>query len=145
MQYKYNEEVDLGLDEYGDIVLDDMQGADGTHQLKFNDESALIRQIVMTRVKSVKPDWFYDNVGANLESLLGRDNTKDTAEIGVDLIKSALTYDGFLKDGDIYIKPSPADEFTIVFIMAIRVENKEALVFKINIALSSGINIEEVN
>ena len=135
---KTKNETDIKITSDGDFVLD------SSADFEYATDTEFIKQIVMTRVKTMKPDWFYDNVGANLEELLGKDNTKDTAELGATNIINALTYDGFLTSDDIYIKPSPVDEFTIVYVMAIRIEDMEPLVFKVDIALSSGINIEEV-
>ena len=82
--------------------------------LKCRDAEAYA-QVITNRIRSVKPDWFYDNVGADLELLLGEPNTRETAQSGADRIRSALTDDGFVKVNDVYIKPVPVDAETIVF------------------------------
>lgn len=136
-------EVDLMISQDGDFIL--CEGDDHTVcEIEPSGESVLIKQIVMNRVKTMKPDWFYDHVGANLEELLGEDNTKEVAEHGKKLITDALCADGFLKQTDIWVNPSPMDNYTIMYMLAVRVSDMEQLVFQINIALSSGVNIEEV-
>lgn len=104
----------------------------------------VLKQIVINRVKSIKPDWFYDNVGANLESILGKENSKETAQLGAQLIIESLAGDGYIDENNIYVKPIPTDLFTIVYYLAIRVSDNDALQFKINIALNAGVNIEEM-
>lgn len=141
----YLEEVDISLSEDGDIVLCEEEGVVHEYcEIQFVENSQYIKQIVFNRIKTMKPDWFYDHVGANLEELLGKDNVKETALIGADLITEALTSDNFISPENIYIRPSPVDEFTMLYLLAIRVTDLEQLVFKVNIALSSGINVEEV-
>lgn len=138
-------EADLMLTDDGDLVLHEDNGL--SHEegdLKSSLGSKLISQIIINRVKTMSPDWFYDGIGADLEQLLGKVNNKETALKGAELIKNALTYDGFIKNDDIFVKPSPIDEFTIMYILAVRVSTSEELLFKVGIALSSGVNIEEM-
>lgn len=138
-------EVDLMITQDGDFILCEEENVTHTVcEMMPCENSMYIAQVVMNRVKTMKPDWFYDHVGADLEYLLGEDNTKETADYGNELIKNALTYDGFIEEKDIWVKPSPIDVYTIVYLLAIRVSEYEQLTFRISIALSSGVNIEEV-
>lgn len=138
-----NDEVDLTIGHDGDFIIQDGENK-SICEFVPSDKSDLVRQIVMNRVRTMKPDWFYDHVGADLEQLLGEDNTKATAEKGVALIKDAIIYDGFLEEQDVWINPSPLNNYTIVYMLAIRISEGEQLMFQVSIALSSGINIEEV-
>lgn len=139
------DEIDIMITEDGDFILcEDENEAHTVCEMLSCKESDYLAQIIMNRVKTMKPDWFYDHVGADLEQLLGEDNTEDTANKGIELINNALCGDGFLEEENVWIKPSPVDIYTIVYLLAVRVSDLEQLMFKINIALSSGVNIEEV-
>lgn len=132
------EEVDLAFSEDGDLILDNDEISE-VYDIDY------IKQQVKIRIKTMKPDWFFDDIGSNLEELLGKPNSKDTAKKGLDLIRKALTYDEFLSNDDIYLKPVPVDKESILYFIFIKTPYaSEPISFKANIALSAGINIMEV-
>lgn len=135
---KRSNEIDITLTEDGDFVL-----VDGDFVLAYDME--YIKQQIFHRIKTMNPDWFYDKIGADLEQLLGKPNTRETATLGIDLIREALTNGGFIDAESIYVKPIPVNNETITYFIMIKVDDAtKPLTFKVNIALSAGINIEEV-
>ena len=134
------DEFDIELTDDGDLKLD-------TFEKDFNvvSENDYISQQVKIRVKSVNPDWFFDDLGADMVQLLGMPNTKDTAQKGISLIRNCLTYDRFLTNDDVYIKPMPLDVDNVSFFLFIKTPfSDKPLSFEVAVALSAGINITEV-
>jgi len=130
-------ENDIGLTVDGDLDLDG--------DFTIVSENDYIKQQVNIRVKTINPDWFYDDLGADMEQLLGKPNTKITAEKGISLIRKSLTYDGFLDNDSVYIKPMPLDVDNVSFFLFIRTPfTDKPLSFEVAVALSAGINITEV-
>lgn len=132
----YNE-GDIKLTEDGDLFLED--------DLYIIYDVDYIKQQICNRIKTMSPDWFYDNIGADMEQLLGQPNTKDTAVKGIDLIRDALSGDGFIDKDSVYIKPIPVNNETIAYFVMIQIEGADKpLTFQVDIALSAGINIRGV-
>ena len=75
---------DLKLTKEGDFALSD----DGDLALASGEE--LMDQMTELVLKTVNPDWEFENIGADLEDLIGFENTKDTANLGRDKIKKSL-------------------------------------------------------
>lgn len=73
----------------------------------------LYKQMASNRIKSVSIDWFKDNIGADLEELIGLPNTKDNAELGVDKIKQSLTFDQLFAEKDVNVKSYPKSKSRI--------------------------------
>lgn len=138
-------DIDLYMTQDGDLMLcKETLMPHVSCEIQEANNTTLLSQIITNRIKTMKPDWFYDHIGANLELLLGEDNTKQTSEMGIDLITNALCGDNFIKKDDVWINPVPIDPYTLIYMLAVRISEDEQLVFKIDIALSSGVNIEGV-
>lgn len=60
-------------------------------------------QLAYNRMKSISHDWFVDEVGADLEELIGKHCTKDIVEYGKQKIISVLTIDDLWSPDDIAI------------------------------------------
>lgn len=139
-----SKDVDLSMTDDGDIETFNLTESMGYTYFKQVSEIDLLIQNIKNRIKTCKPDWFYDKIGANMEAILGMENSKDTAMYGAQLIEDAITEGGFMKSEDIYIRPVPSSIFSIVYFVAVRVGENSSLQFKVNVALNSGINVEEV-
>lgn len=137
-------EVDIKMTDDGDIDIFSQSDSMGYTYFNQVDEIDFLIQNIKNRIKTCKPDWFYDEIGANMESILGMENSKDTALYGAQLIEDALIEENFIKSEDIYIRPIPSDVFSIVYFVAIRVGETSSLQFKVDVALNSGVNIKEV-
>lgn len=137
-------EVDLALDDSGDLVIYSETDSMGHTYFKQANEVDLIIQNIKNRIKTCKPDWFYDAIGANMESVLGMENAKETALYGAKLIENALTENNYISSKDIYIRPVPVDIFSIVYFVAVRIGDESSIQFKVSVSLNSGVNVEEV-
>lgn len=111
-----NREVvwDLALDEEGDLILD----SEG--DLQTYNKNDLLVQIVEICLKTTNPDWPIENIGVDLEDLIGLDNTRETAEYGASKIKESLLKTGFLKEDEIWIEYKPSGYTSIVFFIYIK-------------------------
>jgi hypothetical protein len=132
--------VDLKLSEDGDLVFEH-----GDIALVRKQE--FVAQSSRNRIKTSDPDWYdykIDNIGANLEDLLGMPNNPDTARLGIDKIREALTSDGLIDGEDVYIRPVPIGRYVIGFFVFIRTEyDGQPLQFEILLNLESGVIIKD--
>lgn len=133
--YNFEEYEDLKLTHDGDLDIEEQRSVTGIGYLK---------QQVKNRIKTINPDWFFDEIGADLEEIVGEPNTKDTAEIGVRNIRKTLLRDSLFQDKDISIKPTPVNEDSIVYFIFLQVDGIEPIIFRADVSLSAGINIMEV-
>jgi hypothetical protein len=78
------------------------------------------KQIIYNRLMSSKGDWFlYQNMGASLETLIGQPNTRETGQKGANMIIEALTYDSFLTESELRVRPVPLSATEILFYIEI--------------------------
>lgn len=137
-------EVDLALDDSGDLIIYSETDSMGYTYFEQVNEVDLIIQNIKNRIKTCKIDWFYDGIGANMEAVIGMENSKETALYGASLIENALTEGNYIRSEDIYIRPVPVDIFSIIYFVAVRIGENSSIQFKASISLNSGINVEEV-
>lgn len=96
-----------------------------------------VQQIVMNRLKTEAPDWYHHpSMGGNLTDLIGEQNTKETAMLGVNYIMDALTYGGLFSASQVGIRPVPVNAEEILFSITIQLDGNEPyrlpLVFNLN-------------
>lgn len=89
---------DLFIGKDGDLTADEY-----THEMTKVDNNENRLQLALSRIKSVEPNWYKDNVGANLELLVGRPCTEETAETGKQMIRSVLIMDELWADEEFVI------------------------------------------
>ena len=130
--------TDLRLSEDGDLVIERGDLSTVTKQ-------EFITQSARNRVKISDPDWYdyaIENIGANLEDLLGKPNNPDTARQGIEKIGEALTRDGLIDGEDLYIRPVPIGRYVIGFFVFIRTDDvAKPLFFEVLFNLESGLTI----
>ena len=90
---------DFGLSTSGELVLNE-----NTHDIQAQMDNDLRLQLAYDRIKSIKNNWFIDEIGANLEFLIGKPSNKETAEYGKNLIYEQLIFDKLWNEDEIYIK-----------------------------------------
>ena len=90
--------IDFKLTDVGDLSLS------SERQLEFSQNDALNLQYALARVKSAKNDWYIDNVGADLERLIGEPLNEQLIEQGKQMIMDALTEYNLFKISEIYIQ-----------------------------------------
>lgn len=89
---------DLFIGTDGDLTADEY-----THEMTKVDDNENRLQLALSRIKSVEPNWYKDHVGANLELLIGRPCTEETAETGKEMIRSVLIMDELWADEEFVI------------------------------------------
>lgn len=101
---------DFGLDTSGELVLNP-----NTWDIQSKTDNDLRLQLAYDRIKSVATNWFIDEIGANLESLIGKPCNEDAAETGKELILRQLTFDSLWDSSEIFIKATIVDMINITY------------------------------
>ena len=101
---------DFGFSPDGEIIVDAE-----THDIYKSQEDELKIQLSYNRIKSISKNWFIDEVGANLEEIIGKACNETTAEYGKLKIIDVLTFDGLWDDKDIFIKSEIKNNINITY------------------------------
>lgn len=159
VDFRFSAEGDLELgspsfNEFGELLYIDAVGNIGTEE----SEGELVRdiplqvsilsekQIILNRLRTDNPDWLlHPNIGADLSELIGLPNTRKTGEMGVQLIRTCLTHDGFINNEDLEVGRVPVSSEEILFRITIKRRTKD-LVLPVLLNLEHGLLTEyEVN
>jgi hypothetical protein len=106
----------MPVDLYWTLDEDYAIGKDGDLRDTSFDIHRSTWQEVRTRAKAETGDWRdFPEIGANLMSLLGNINNRQTAEEGKARIQSSLTRGGFLQKEQIKIRYLPLTKHTIMY------------------------------
>jgi hypothetical protein len=112
---------DIGIDTTGEMILDS-----SIHDILSKEEEELRLQLTYNRIKSVTENWFRDEeVGANLESLIGRPCNVATAENGKNLISHQLLFDKLWDEKEFFIKCTINNMINLVYNIYFKIEDKE--------------------
>lgn len=104
------EGFDFGFSPEGEIVIDKEN-----HDIHKSIDNELKIQMSYNRIKSISKNWFMDEIGADLEEIIGRPCNKEIANIGKNKIINELTkYDLWAKN-DIAIKSEIKDNTNIIY------------------------------
>jgi hypothetical protein len=90
---------DFGISTEGELLLDP-----DTYDIKRKTENELRLQLAYDRIKSVANDWYIDNIGSDLELLIGKPCNQEYAEKGKAMIASQLTFDKLWDQEEFYIR-----------------------------------------
>ena len=101
---------DFGFSPDGEIIVDT-----DTHDIYKSQEDELKIQLSYNRIKSISKNWFIDEVGADLEEIIGKACNETTAEYGKLKIIDVLTFDGLWDDKDIFIKSEVKNNINITY------------------------------
>ena len=104
------DEFDFGFSPDGEIIVDS-----DTHDIYKSREDELKIQLSYNRIKSISKNWFIDEVGADLEEIIGKACNETTAEYGKLKIIDVLTFDGLWNDSDIFIKSEIKNNINITY------------------------------
>lgn len=104
------DEFDFGFSPDGEIIVDT-----DTHDIYKSQEDELKIQLSYNRIKSISKNWFIDEVGADLEEIIGKACNETTAEYGKLKIIDVLTFDGLWDDSDIFIKSEIKNNINITY------------------------------
>lgn len=131
--------TDLLLSEEGDFLLDE------TGDLQLVNKDALIQQMVMVTLKSSNPDWFRETFPADLEDLIGKENSEETGNLGKEKILAGLLRTGFFEKEDIWIDARPVNEMEIMFFVFIRSPfADDPLIYEVQLDLGFGTSVRRV-
>lgn len=119
--------MDFKLTNDGDIQL----SPDRFDEYVKDDELKL--QTACHCVQSVKSDWYIDNIGADLESLIGAPFNPQTIEMGRQLIVNALTELQLYQEDEIYIESSLDTPMTLAYDIYLKTENEQAQVLRVKL------------
>ena len=111
---------DFGFSPDGEIIVDAE-----THDIYKSQEDELKIQLSYNRIKSISKNWFIDEVGADLEEIIGKACNETTAEYGKLKIIDVLTFDGLWDDKDIFIKSEIKNNINITYNIYLKLRQSE--------------------
>ena len=132
---------DFGFAPDGEII-----GDAETHDIYKSQEDELKIQLSYNRIKSISKNWFIDEVGADLEEIIGKACNETTAEYGKLKIIDVLTFDGLWDDKDIFIKSEIKNNINITYNIYLKLrqsETEEVYSYEIDAELDlvKGVNV----
>ena len=134
-------EFDFGFSPDGEIIIDS-----DTHDIYKSQEDELKIQLSYNRIKSISNNWFIDEVGADLEEIIGKACNETTAEYGKLKIIDVLTFDGLWNDKDIFIKSEIKNNINITYNIYLKLhqsDTEEVYSYEIDVELDliKGVNV----
>jgi hypothetical protein len=119
--------ADLYLTEAGDLAI----GSNGDLAITENIWRDLSQQAYLRIMTQIGDFTLYPSLGADLEALIGMPQSKETADYGISLIKSALDREGKFIGTDINIKAVPTSFQSIRFDLYITSGSKTQMILSI--------------
>ena len=118
------DEIDILVDASGDLVLD------SSKNFKFASARETLQQDVMFRARTDFNDFEpHPEVGADLQSLLGEPNSRESAVLGEKKLFTSLTKDGRIIPQDLRVKSVPISMSRIAMYTFINSSNEDINVF----------------
>ena len=124
---------DFGFSPDGEIIVDSE-----THDIYKSKDNELKIQLSYNRIKSISKNWFVDEVGADMEELIGRPCTEDMAEYGKQKIINVLLIDDLWNKDDIFIKAEIKDNVHIIYSVYLKLfqsETEDTISYEITVEL----------
>ena len=124
---------DFGFSPDGEIIVDSE-----THDIYKSKDDELKIQLSYNRIKSISKNWFVDEVGADMEELIGRPCTEDMAEYGKQKIINVLLIDNLWNKDDIFIKAEIKDNVHIIYSVYLKLfqsETEDTISYEITVEL----------
>jgi len=111
---------DFGFTPEGEIIIDQE-----THDIKkcLNDDLRI--QLAYNRIKSISRTWYIDEIGANLEEIIGKPCSEEIADYGKLRITEALTSDNLWNTDDIFIKAEIKNNTMIAYSIYLKIYQQE--------------------
>ena len=114
------EGFDFAITTDGELIVDEQN-----HDIAKSTEDDLRIQLAYDRIKSISKNWFVDEIGADMEELIGRPCTEDIAEYGKQKIINVLLVDDLWKKEDIFIKAEIKDNVHIIYSVYLKLFQSE--------------------
>lgn len=136
---------DFFLTENGDLSINQEYDGEGgfTNFIDTKEQDELRNQIAMCRIVSVSHDWFYDNIGADLEQIIGEPVSTNTLRIGKELIFDSLVKDEFIESDELIIEDFLTSSNSIGYNVFIRQKynTNMYMLFKVTLDLIKGVEV----
>lgn len=114
------EGFDFAITTDGELIVDEQN-----HDIAKSTEDDLRIQLAYDRIKSISKNWFVDEIGADMEELVGRPCTEDIAEYGKQKIINVLLIDDLWEKEDIFIKAEIKDNVHIIYSVYLKLFQSE--------------------
>ena len=124
---------DFAITTDGELIVDEQN-----HDIAKSTEDDLRIQLAYDRIKSISKNWFVDEIGADMEELVGRPCTEDIAEYGKQKIINVLLVDDLWKKEDIFIKAEIKDNVHIIYSVYLKLfqsETEDTISYEITVEL----------
>lgn len=118
------------LDESG-TLLKDFMGVTGEDH---------VRQSVLIRLKTnLKEFLLHPQIGNQLNEIIGKRNTRETAELGRAFLHRAILRENFIAEQDLSIETLPSDANAILYIVKVSTGWNETVTMILEMDLQEGI------
>lgn len=127
------EGFDFAITTDGELIIDEEQ-----HDIVKSMDDDLRIQLAYDRIKSISKNWFVDEIGADMEELIGRPCTEDMAEYGKQKIINVLLIDDLWQEDDIFIKAEIKDNVHIIYSVYLKLfqaETEDTISYEITVEL----------
>ena len=127
------EDFDFAITTEGELIIDEEN-----HDIVKSLDDDLRIQLAYNRIKSISKNWFVDEVGADMEELIGRPCTEDMAEYGKQKIINVLLIDNLWNKDDIFIKAEIKDNVHIIYSVYLKLfqsETEDTISYEITVEL----------
>jgi phage baseplate assembly protein W len=133
--------TDIALTDDGDIILGSI--LDGEIE---NTDIALVSgvdhatQSINFRLRTNLRELFmHEEIGNELIEVIGKTNTRETAEQGKRYIINAITKNNFIAEDEVEVTAIPVDVNTIVYSIAVTPDNYGTIIIVLEVDLKNGI------
>ena len=127
------EGFDFAITTEGELIIDEEN-----HDIVKSLDDDLRIQLAYNRIKSISKNWFVDEVGADMEELIGKPCTEDIAEYGKQKIINVLLIDDLWNKDDIFIKAEIKDNVHIIYSLYLKLfqsETEDTISYEITVEL----------
>ena len=124
---------DFAITTEGELIIDEEN-----HDIVKSLDDDLRIQLAYNRIKSISKNWFVDEVGADMEELIGKPCTEDIAEYGKQKIINVLLIDNLWNKDDIFIKAEIKDNVHIIYSVYLKLfqsETEDTISYEITVEL----------
>ena len=127
------EGFDFAITTEGELIIDEEN-----HDIVKSLDDDLRIQLAYNRIKSISKNWFVDEIGADMEELIGRPCAEDMAEYGKQKIINVLLIDNLWNKDDIFIKAEIKDNVHIIYSVYLKLfqsETEDTISYEITVEL----------
>ena len=127
------EGFDFAITTEGELIINEEN-----HDIVKSLDDDLRIQLAYNRIKSISKNWFVDEVGADMEELIGKPCTEDIAEYGKQKIINVLLIDDLWNKDDIFIKAEIKDNVHIIYSVYLKLfqsETEDTISYEITVEL----------